>query len=98
MIDSAVGKPTEQQLRVGLTGALDTRPAIVRIGASQVGQIDVDRMCMDVDEAGGVGQLSVDDWLRATGVGRVGSSLDYVICIHNTRCICIMLWITDVRW
>jgi hypothetical protein len=61
VIDRAVGNPTEQQLCVGLAGALDARPAIVRIGASQVGQIDVDGMCVDIDEADGVGQLSVDD-------------------------------------
>jgi hypothetical protein len=71
VIDSAVWNPTEQQLRFGLAGALDAGPAIVRIGASQVGQIDVDGMCVDIDEAGGVSQLSVDGWLRATGgIGR----------------------------
>jgi hypothetical protein len=25
-------------------------------------------MCVDIDEAGGDGQLSVDGWLRATGL------------------------------
>jgi hypothetical protein len=39
----------------------------VRIGASQVGQIDVDGVGVDIDEAGGFGQLNVDDRLRATG-------------------------------
>jgi hypothetical protein len=68
MIDGAVGNPTEKQLRFGLTGALDTGPAVVRIDASQVGQISVDGMGVDIDEAGGDGQLSVDGWLRATGV------------------------------
>jgi hypothetical protein len=67
MIDGAVGNPTEQQLRFGLAGALDAGPAIVRIDASQVGQITVDGMRVDIDEAGRDGQLSVDGWLRATG-------------------------------
>jgi hypothetical protein len=66
MIDGAVGNPTEDQLCFGLTGALDAGPAIMRIDASQVGQISVDGMCVDVDETGGDGQLSVDGWLRAT--------------------------------
>jgi|HubBroStandDraft_3_1064219.scaffolds.fasta_scaffold590972_2 hypothetical protein len=68
MIDGAVGLSTKKQLRFGLTGALDAGPAIVRIDASQVRQISVDGMCVDIDEAGGDGQLSVDGWLRATGV------------------------------
>jgi hypothetical protein len=66
MIDRAVGNPTEHQLRFGLTRALDAGPAIVRIDASQVGQISVDGMCVDIDEPSGDGQLSVDGWLRAT--------------------------------
>ena len=68
MIDGAVALSTEKQLRFGLTGALDAGPVIVRIDASQVGQISVDGMCVDIDEAGGDGQLSVDGWLRATDV------------------------------
>jgi hypothetical protein len=68
MIDGAVANPTEHQLRLGLAGALDAGPAIVRIDPSQVGQISVDGMCVDIDEAGRDGQLSVDGWLRATGV------------------------------
>ena len=67
MIDGAVGNPTELELRFGLAGALNAGPAIVRIGASQVGQIDVDGVGVDIDEAGGFGQLNVDDRLRATG-------------------------------
>ena len=67
MIDGAVGNPTELELRFGVAGALDAGPAIVRIASSQVGQIDVDGVGVDIDEAGGVGQLSVDDRLRATG-------------------------------
>jgi hypothetical protein len=68
VIDGAVALSTEKQLRFGLTGALDAGPVIVRIDASQVGQISVDGMCVDIDEAGGDGQLSVDGWLRATDV------------------------------
>jgi hypothetical protein len=67
VIDPAVGNPAEHQLRLGLAAALDAGPAIVRIGVSQVRQINVDGMCVNVDEAGGDGQLSVDGWLRATG-------------------------------
>ena len=68
MIDRAVGNTTEHQLRIGFIDALDAGPAIVGVDASQVGQISVDGMCVDIDEAGGIGRLSVDDWLRATGV------------------------------
>jgi hypothetical protein len=32
-------------------GALDARPAVVRIGAPQVGQIIVDGVGVDIDEA-----------------------------------------------
>ena len=67
MIDRAVGNTTEHQLRIGFIDALDAGPAIVGVDASQVGQISVDGMCVDIDEAGSDGQLSVDDWLRATG-------------------------------
>ena len=67
MIDGAVGDPTKHQLRFGFIGALDAGPAIVRIDASQVGQLGVDGMCVNIDEAGGDSQLSVDGWLRATG-------------------------------
>ena len=52
MIDRAVGLSTKKQLRFGLIGALDAGPAIVRIDASQVRQISVDGMCVDIDEAG----------------------------------------------
>jgi hypothetical protein len=54
-------------LRIDLAGALDTGPAIVRIDALHVGQIGVDGVGVDIDEAGSSGQLSVDDGLRATG-------------------------------
>jgi hypothetical protein len=67
MIDRAVGNTTEHQLRFGLIGVLNDGPAIVWIDASQVGQITVDGMCVDIDEAARDGQLSVDGWLRATG-------------------------------
>ena len=68
MIDGAVGNSTEYQLRLGFIGALNDGPAIARIDASQVGQITVDGMCVDIDEAGGDGRLSVDGRLRATSV------------------------------
>ena len=68
MIDGAVGDPTKHQLRLGFICALDDGPAIVRIDASQVGQISVDGMRVDIDEAGGDGQLSIDGRLPATGV------------------------------
>ena len=67
MIDCTVGNPAEGQLRLGFTDALDDGPSIVRIDPSKVRQISVDGMCVDIDEAGSDGQLSVDDWLRATG-------------------------------
>jgi hypothetical protein len=68
VIDTAVGLSTVKQLRFGLAGPLDAGPAIVRIDASQVGQISVDGMRVDIDEAGGDGQLSIDGRLPATGV------------------------------
>jgi hypothetical protein len=52
MIDVAVGDPAEHQLCLGFIGALNDGPAVVRIGAFQVGQISVDGMCVDIDEAG----------------------------------------------
>ena len=73
MIDGAVGDPTKHQLRFGLAVALEAGPAIVRIDASQVGQLSVDGVGVDIDEAGGDSQLSVDGWLRATGDRGSGS-------------------------
>jgi hypothetical protein len=67
MINCTVGNPAEGQLRFGFIGALDDGPAIMRIDLSQVGQISVDGMSVDIDEAGGDSQLSVDGRLPATG-------------------------------
>jgi hypothetical protein len=75
VVDCAVRNSVELELRFGLAGALDVGPAILRIGALQVGQIDVDGVGVDIDESGGVGQLSVNDGLRVTG-GTGGSCLD----------------------
>jgi hypothetical protein len=50
LIDPAVGLPTEQQVRLGLAGAIDAGPTIVRVGAPQVGQIGVDGVGMDIDD------------------------------------------------
>jgi hypothetical protein len=84
MIDQAVGNRTEHQLRLSFVGAFDDRPAIVRIDASQVRQLSVDGMCVDIDEAGGDGQLSVDGWLRATGeTGRFHQARYYAFIIQD---------------
>jgi hypothetical protein len=60
MIDGAVGDPAEHQLGLGFIGALNGGPTIVRIDASQVGQITIDGVCVDIDEAGGDGRLGLD--------------------------------------
>jgi hypothetical protein len=67
MIDGPIGHPAEHQLRLGFIGALDDGPAIVRIDPSQVGQISVDGVRVDIDEVGADCRLSVDGWLPATG-------------------------------
>jgi hypothetical protein len=51
VIDPAVGQSTEQQVRLGLAGALDAGPAVVRVRAPQVGQISVDGVAVDIDDA-----------------------------------------------
>ena len=50
----------DEQVRLGLAGALDAGPAVVRIGAPQVGQIIVDGVGVDIDEALVGGSVSVD--------------------------------------
>jgi hypothetical protein len=52
VVDPAVRLPTEHQLRLGLAGALDARPAVVGVRARQVRQAIVDGMSVDIDDAG----------------------------------------------
>jgi hypothetical protein len=68
VVDCAVRNSVELELRFSFAGALDAGPAILRIGASQVGQIDIDGVGVDIDESGGVGQLSVNGRLHTTGL------------------------------
>jgi hypothetical protein len=70
VIDPAVGNPTEQQVRLGFAGAVDAGPAVVWIGAPQVGQFIVDGVGVHVDESYAGGRLSVDDGGSAQHVGR----------------------------
>jgi hypothetical protein len=51
VIDPAVVLSTEHQVRLGVVGAVDAGPAVVRIGAPQIRQIIVDGVGVDIDEA-----------------------------------------------
>jgi hypothetical protein len=51
VIDPAVLLPAEHQARLGVVGAVDAGPAVLRIGALQVGQLIVDGVGVDIDEA-----------------------------------------------
>jgi hypothetical protein len=50
VVNPPIGLSTEEQIRLGLAGAVDAGPAIVRVASSQVGQIDVDGVGMDIDD------------------------------------------------
>jgi len=52
LIDPAVVLSAEQQLRLGVAGALDAWPQIVRIGMPQIQQMIVDGVGVDIDKAG----------------------------------------------
>jgi hypothetical protein len=52
VIDPAVMLSAEQQLRLGVVGALDAWPQIVRIGMPQIRQMIVDGVGVDIDKAG----------------------------------------------
>jgi hypothetical protein len=52
VIDPAVVLSAEQQLRLGVVGALDAGPQIVRIGMPQIQQMIVDGVGVDIDKAG----------------------------------------------
>jgi len=52
VIDLAVMLSTEQQLRVGVAGAVDAGPVVVRVGAPQIQQSIVDGVGVDIDEPG----------------------------------------------
>jgi hypothetical protein len=69
MIYPPVALSTEHQQRVGLGGAVDAGPGIVRIGPTQVRQIIVDGVSVDIDEACAGGSVSVDG--RGSVQGRV---------------------------
>jgi hypothetical protein len=81
LIYPTVRLSTEQQVRLGLAGALDAGPAVVRIGALQVGQIIIDGVSVDIDEAWVGGLLSVDDGGSAQRVRRAGATeVSYCEC------------------
>jgi hypothetical protein len=52
VIDLAVMLSTEQQLRLGVVGALGAWPQIVWIGMPQIRQMIVDGVGVDIDKAG----------------------------------------------
>jgi hypothetical protein len=52
VIDLAVMLSTEQQLRVGVAGAVDAGPQVVRIRMPQIQQMIVDGVGVDIDKAG----------------------------------------------
>jgi hypothetical protein len=68
VIDQAVMLPTEHKVRLGVAGAVDAGPAVVRISAPQVGQFIIDGVGVDIDDA--CGWLGVDDGGSAQHVGR----------------------------
>jgi hypothetical protein len=70
VVNPPIGLSTEEQIRLGLAGAVDAGPAVVRIGAPQIGQIIVDGVGMDVDEARVGGSVSVDGRGSVPDVGR----------------------------
>jgi hypothetical protein len=70
VIDPAVVLPAEQQTRFGLAGAVDAGPVVVRIRTSQIRQIIVDGVGVDIDEACAGRQLSVDGGGSAQHVRR----------------------------
>jgi hypothetical protein len=57
-------------MRPGLAGAIEAGPVVVRIGAPQIGQIGVDGVGVDVDEAPAGGSVSVDGRCSVYGDGR----------------------------
>lgn len=72
VIDLAVAQPAEHQVCGGLARALDTGPAVSRIAPSQIWQVDVDGVGMDIDEAGASGSVNVDGRASVQQVGWVG--------------------------
>ena len=60
MIDAAVGNPTKHQKCVGLAGVLDAGPAVMRIVLTQIREIVVDGVGVDIDEPYMGGLTSVD--------------------------------------
>ena len=60
VIDPAVGRSTEHQLRVGLACPVEGGPAVVWVSLPQIGQILVDGVGMGIDEASVGESVSVD--------------------------------------
>jgi hypothetical protein len=60
VIDQAVLLSTEHQVRLGVAGAVDAGPAVVRVGAPQIRQVIVDGVGVDIDEPCACESVSVD--------------------------------------
>ena len=52
VVDPPVMLSTEEQLRVGVAGAVDAGPVVVRVGTPQIRQPIVDGVGVDIDEPG----------------------------------------------
>jgi hypothetical protein len=70
VVNPPIGLSTEEQIRLGLAGAVDAGPAVVRISTPQVEQIIVDGVGMDVDDVCAGGSVSVDGRGSVPDVGR----------------------------
>jgi hypothetical protein len=76
MVDPAVWHFTEHQLRFGLARPIDTGPVVARVSLSQIRQLLVDGMGMDIDDAGVGDSVSVDGSGSGQSVGGACPSHD----------------------
>ncbi len=74
---------------LGVAGALDAWPAVVRIGLPQIRQIVVDGVGVDIDEPWVGGSVSVDGHGSVQRVDRYRFE-GRRLCMHNSRCVCII--------
>jgi len=82
VIDSAVRLFPEHQPRLVFADALDVGPAVILTALTQIWQVLVDGVGMDIDDAGGGGSVSVDrSWLRTTRWAGGSSEASYCVCI-----------------
>jgi hypothetical protein len=76
MVNPAVWHFTEHQLRFGLARPIDTGPVVARVSLSQIRQLLVDGMGMDIDDAGVGDSVSVDGSGSGQSVGGACPSQD----------------------